>query len=161
MKVFFVSLIIFSMFSFMLGYAQDNSEKDNVETVATRFLNSASNLVSISSDLIANESLDKTKEMYLSMAYSYDSTGATNAMMLLPANKMKSMSSAEVWDYHNKVSATMEKSGKSIEWNLVNNEIKNNVAFVTYKAKDREQKVMQLKKEDNKWKVVLSFGSIF
>ena len=112
-------------------------------------------------NLVATESLDKAKELYLKMALDYDPTGESNAMMLLPANKIKSMTSAEVWDNINKVGSTMEKLDMHIEWNIVKTEIKNNNAFVAYDVKGREQKVMQLKKENAKWKVVLSFGSIF
>ena len=49
----------------------------------------------------------------------------------------------------------------NIEWNIVKTEIKNDYAFVSYDVKGREQKIMQLKKENNSWKVILSFGSIF
>ena len=152
---------VFSLFLFTFVFAQDNSEKDIVEAVATNFLNSAANQMVPSSDLISTESLDKSKEMFLKMAFDYDSTGTSNAMMLLPGNKLKAMSSAEVWDHTSKTAQSMEKLDMNIEWNIVNTEIKNNDAFVTYDVKGREQKVMQLKKENGKWKVVLSFGSIF
>ena len=132
-----------------------------VEAVATQYLDSAANESSVPSNLISSESLDKAKADYLSSALNYDSTGNSNAMMLLTANKIKSMTSAEVWDYMNKVHETMGKLDMNIQWNLVNIEIKNNVAFVTYKVKNKAHKVMELKKENNKWKVVLSFGSIF
>ncbi len=161
MKNLFVSLFIISILSLTLSYAQDDSEKVNVEKVATQFLNSVAYHFSVSSDLISTESLDKAKELNLSMALDYDSTGTSNAMMLLPGNKIKAMTSAEVWDHMNKIAETMKKIDVNIEWNLVKTEIKNDVAFVSYDVKDREQKVMQLKKENNKWKVVLSFDSIF
>jgi len=161
MKNLFVSLFIISILSLTLSYAQDDSEKVNVEQVATQFLNSVANQLSVSSDLISTESLDKAKELNLSMALDYDSTGTSNAMMLLPGNKIKAMTSTEVWDHMNKIAATMEKINMNIEWNLEKTEIKNDVAFVSYDVKGREQKVMQLKKENNKWKVVLSFDSIF
>ena len=156
----FISAVL-SIFLFTFVFAQDKSEIENVESVATDFLNSAENQLGIPSDLIATESLDKSKELSLKMAFDYDPTGESNAMMLLPANKIKSMTSAEVWDYRNKVGSTMEKLDMKIEWNIVKTEIKNNDAFVFYDVKGREQKVMQLKKENDKWKVVLSFGSIF
>ncbi len=161
MKNFFFSLVAVSVLSLTLSYSQDKSEKESVEIVATHFLNSMAGQLSVSSDYIASESLDKFKEQNLSMALNYDSTGTSNAMMLLPANEIKKMTSAEVWDHMNRIVKSMNKSDMNIEWNLVKTEIKNDVAFVTYDVKDREQKVMQLKKEDNKWKVVLSFGSIF
>ncbi|MFZ1280060.1 MAG: hypothetical protein WAR59_04440 [Ignavibacteriaceae bacterium] len=156
----FISVVL-SVFLFTFVFAQDKIEKENVEAVATHFLNSAANQLSIPSDLIATESLDKTKELDLKMALDYDSTGTSNSMMSLPANKIKSMSSAEVWDYRNNIAQSMEKSDLNIEWNIVKTEIKNDEAFVTYDVKGREQKVMQLKNENGKWKVVLSFGSIF
>jgi len=161
MKTHFFYIIIISILSVMLIFAQDKSEKENVKKVATQFLKEAENQTVPSSDLIATESLDKAKEMSLSMALSYDSTGITNAMMLLPANKIKTMTSAEVWDHMNKVANTMQKLDMNIEWEIVKTEIKNDNAFVTYAVKGRGEKVMQLKKEDNKWKVVLSFDSIF
>jgi len=161
MKNFFFSLVAVSILLLTLSYAQDNSGKESVEKVATQFLNSVANQLSVSSDLISTESLDKAKEFNLSMALDYDSTGTSNAMMLLPGNKIKAMTSAEVWNHMNKIAETMEKIDKNIEWNLAKTEIKNDVAFVSYDVKGRERKVMQLKKENNKWKVVLSFDSIF
>jgi hypothetical protein len=161
MKSFHFSVIAISIFLFTASFAQDKNEKESIEKVATNFLNSMANQLKVSSDLLSTESLDKVKEMYLSMALNYDSTGTTNAMMLLPANKIKSMSSAEVWDHMNKISDTMEKLEMNIEWSIINTEIKNDVAFVTYDVKNREQKVMQLKKENNSWKVVLGLSSIF
>ncbi|HCY77457.1 MAG TPA: hypothetical protein DHV28_16195 [Ignavibacteriales bacterium] len=153
--------VVLSIFLFTFVFAQDNNEKENVEAAATHFLNAATNQTVPSSDMIATESLDKSKEMYLKMAFDYDSTGTSNAMMLLPGNKIESMSSAEVWDHIHKLGSTMEKLDMNIEWNIEKTEIKENDAFVTYDVKGREQKVMQLKKENGKWKVVLSFGSIF
>jgi hypothetical protein len=150
-----------SILSVMLIYAQDKSEKENVEKVATQYLNAVENQTVPSSDLIATESLDKAKDMSLSMALSYDSTGMSNAMMLLPANKIKTMTSAEVWDNMNKIAKTMEKRDMNVEWKIVKTEIKNDNAFVTYNVKGRGDKVMQLKKKDSEWKVVLSFDSIF
>lgn len=156
----FLSAVL-SIFLFTFVFAQDKNEKENVESVATHFLNSVANQLGIPSDLIATESLDKSKELYLKMAFDYDPTGESNAMMLLPANEIKSMTSADVWDHINKVGSTMKKLDMNVEWNIVKTEIKNNNAFVSYDVKGREQKVMQLKKENDKWKVVLSFGSIF
>ena len=57
--------------------------------MAIHYLKSAANQLSIPSNIIATESLDKAKEMSLSMALSYDSTGMSNAMRLLPASKIK------------------------------------------------------------------------
>ncbi len=153
--------VILSILMFTFVNAQNNSEKENVDSVAKEFLNSAANQTVPSSNLIATESLDKSKDVSLSMALSYDSTGKSNAMMMLPANKIKTMTSAEVWDYMSKIARNMEKLNMNIEWKIVKTEIKNNNAFVTYDVKGREQKVMQLKRENSKWKVVLSFGSIF
>jgi hypothetical protein len=161
MIYFLLFSIFLSIIFFSLGFAQEKSEKEMIEAVASRFLNSAQSGSGISSELISPESLDKSKEMSLSMALDYDSTGMSNAMMLLPANDIRSMSSAEVWDHMNKIAKTMKRKDINMEWNLINTEIKNDVAFVTYAAKDREPRVMQLKKYDNKWKVVLSFDSIF
>ena len=159
MKYFLLLSIVLTIFCFNFGFAQEKSEKEMIEAVASQFLNSAASWSGISSDLISPESLDKSKEMSLSMALDYDSTGMSNGMMLLPANDIKSMSSAEVWDHVNMISKTMKRKDIKMEWNLVNTEIKHDVAFVTYAVKDRVQKVMQLKKD--KWKVILSFDSIF
>ena len=156
----FISVVL-SVLLFTFAFAQDKSEKEKVIAVATHFLTSAANQSGISSDFIATESLDKDKELSLKMALDYDSTGKSNSMMLLPANKIKSMSSAEVWDHITKAGSTMGKLDMHIQWNIVKTEIKNNDAFVTYDVKGREQKVMQLKKGNGKWKVVLSFVSIF
>ena len=161
MRNFFVSLFIILFLFITSSFAQNKSEQENIESVATYFLNSSANQLSIPSNLIATESLDKSKELYLKMAFNYDPTGESNAMMLLPANKIKSMTSAEVWDHMNKVGSTMEKLDMNIEWNIAKTEIKNDYAFVSYDVKGREQKIMQLKKENNNWKVILSFGSIF
>jgi len=161
MKNFFVALFIILFLFITSIFAQNKIEQENIELVATHFLNSSANQLSISSNLIATESLDKSKELYLKMAFDYDPTGESNAMMLLPANKIKSMTSAEVWDHMNKVGSTMEKLDMNIEWNIVKTEIKNDYAFVSYDVKGREQKIIQLKKENNSWKVILSFGSIF
>jgi hypothetical protein len=156
----FISAVL-SIFLFTFVFAQDKSEKEIVESVAIHYLNSSANQLSVSSNFIATESLDKSKELYLKMAFDYDPTGESNGMMLLPANKIKSMTSAEVWDHMNKVGSTMEKLDMNIEWNIDKTEIKNDYAFVSYDVKGREQKIMQLKKENNNWKVILSFGSIF
>lgn len=161
MKTYFFFLMAISILSVMLIYAQDKSDKEKVEKVATQYLNAVENQTVPSSDLIATESLDKAKDMSLSMALSYDSTGMSNAMMLLPANKIKTMTSAEVWDNMNKIAKTMEKRDMNVEWEIVKTEIINDNAFVTYNVKGRGDKVMQLKKKDNEWKVVLSFDSIF
>ena len=161
MKNFFVAFFIILFLFITSSFAQNKSEQENIESVATHFLNSSANQLSISSNLIATESLDKSKELYLKMAFDYDPTGESNAMMLLPANKIKSMTSAEVWDHMNKVGSTMEKLDMNIEWNIAKTEIKNDYAFVSYDVKGREQKIIQLKKENNSWKVILSFGSIF
>ena len=156
----FISIIL-SIFSFTFVLAQDKNEIEKIESVASHFLKSAAGQSEISSDLIATESLDKSKELLLKMAYDYDPSGESNAMMLLPANKIKTMTSAEIWDYMNNIKNSMEKPDMNIQWNIVKTEIKNDNAFVTYDVKGREEKVMQLKKEDGNWKVVLSFGSIF
>ncbi|MEJ2617758.1 MAG: DUF4878 domain-containing protein [Ignavibacteriaceae bacterium] len=74
---------------------------------------------------------------------------------------IKSMSSVQVWDYMRNLSKTMKKQTFNVEWKIVKTEIKNNNAFVTYKVKDGETKILQLKKNNNKWKVVLSLTSIF
>ena len=161
MKNFFVALFIILFLFITSIFAQNKIEQENIELVATHFLNSSANQLSIPSNLIATESLDKSKELYLKMAFNYDPTGESNAMMLLPANKIKSMTSAEVWDHMNKVGSTMEKLDMNIEWNIVKTEIKNDYAYVSYDVKGREQKIIQLKKENNSWKVILSFGSIF
>jgi len=161
MKYFLLFSIFLSIIFLSLGFAQEKSEKEMIESVASQFLNSAASGSGISSELISPESLDKSKEMSLSMALDYDSTGVSNAMMLLPANSIKSMTSAEVWDHMFKITKTMKRKNIDMEWRLLNTEIKNDIAFVTYAAKDREPKVMQLKKDNNKWKVVLSFDSIF
>ena len=161
MKYFWFSFIIVSIFSLSVCYAQNGSEKEKVDAVASQFLDSAAKQVVAASDIIAAESLDSAKAGYLSLALKFDSTGKSNAKMILPAKKIKSMTSAEVWDYMKKLSAKMKKLDMEIKWNIVNTEIKNNTAFVTYDVKNRPQKVMELKKENNKWKVVLSFASIF
>lgn len=144
-----------------MSYAQEKSEKENIEAIVTQYLNSASGRLSVPSDLISTESLDKSKEMLIETALKYDSTGSSNSMMFPSANKMKSMTSAEVWEQMNKISESMGKLDMKVTWNIANTEIKNDRASVTYNVKDRDPKVMQLKKEDNKWKLVLSFGSIF
>ena len=118
MKNFFVALFIILFLFITSIFAQNKIEQENIELVATHFLNSSANQLSISSNLIATESLDKSKELYLKMAFDYDPTGESNAMMLLPANKIKSMTSAEVWDHMNKVGSTMEKLDMNIEWNI-------------------------------------------
>lgn len=161
MKNPILATVIFSLLLITAGFAQAQSEKENVEAVAAKYLTAAAAQSTVSSGLIAAESLDKSKEMYIKMALSFDSTGKSNAMMLLPANKAKAMTSAEVWDYSNKSASMMKKLDMKIEWNITNTEIKDDSAFVTYNAKEREPKVMQLKKENSQWKVVLSYGSIF
>ncbi|GEM_PF-4422287 len=161
MKKLIFSAVVISLLLFNMSYAQEKSEKENIEAIVMQYLNSASGRLSVPSDLISTESLDKSKEMLIEMALKYDSTGSSNSMMFLPANKMKSMTSAEVWEQMNKISESMEKLDMKVTWNIANTEIKNDRASVTYNVKDRDPKVMQLKKEDNKWKIVLSFGSIF
>ena len=162
MKNFFVALFYNSISLLSLQVLlKIKVNKKILNQLQAHFLNSSANQLSISSNLIATESLDKSKELYLKMAFDYDPTGESNAMMLLPANKIKSMTSAEVWDHMNKVGSTMEKLDMNIEWNIVKTEIKNDYAFVSYDVKGREQKIIQLKKENNSWKVILSFGSIF
>jgi hypothetical protein len=161
LKKLIFSAVVISLLLFNMSYAQEKSEKENIEAIVMQYLNSASGRLSVPSDLISTESLDKSKEMLIEMALKYDSTGSSNSMMFLPANKMKSMTSAEVWEQMNKISESMEKLDMKVTWNIANTEIKNDRASVTYNVKDRDPKVMQLKKEDNKWKIVLSFGSIF
>ena len=109
MNNFLFTLIVTSFLSFRVRFAQDKNEIEYIDKVANSFLSSIAKQLTVSSDLIASESLDKAKEMNLSMALNYDSTGTSNAIMLLPANKIKSMSSAEVWDYMKKISERMKK----------------------------------------------------
>jgi len=161
MKNFLIFFITISIFSLTVIYSQNKDEKEKAETAAAQYLNSAVNGSNIPSDIISSESLDKAKADFLSMALNYDSTGKTNSMMLLPANKIKTMTPAEVWDYMENLSSTMEKPKMDIKWNIVKTEIKNDLAFVTYDVKGRKQKILYLKKENNKWKVILSFASIF
>ena len=164
MKQFFIIIFVLSFFLFNASYSQNkkgNSTEKKAEEVAELFLNSAAVGSMVSSDLIADESLDKFKDGMLSMALDYDSTGKSNAMMLLSADSIRAMSSARVWEYMRNLSRTMEKQNLNGKWKLVKTEIKNNNAFITYKVKDGEQKVLQLKKKNNKWKVVLSLTSIF
>ena len=164
MKQLFIAVFVLSLFLFNAGYSQnkkENSTEKKAEEVAELFLNSAAGGSMVSSDLIATESLDKFKDGMLSMALDYDSTGKSNAMMLLSADSIRAMSSARVWEYMRNLSRTMKKQNLNAEWKLVKTEIKNNNAFITYKVKDGEQKVLQLKKKNNKWKVVLSLTSIF
>ena len=164
MKQLFIAVFVLSLFLFNAGYSQnkkENSTEKKAEEVAELFLNSAAGGSMVSSDLIATESLDKFKDGMLSMALDYDSTGKSNAMMLLSADSIKSMSSVQVWDYMRNLSKTMKKQTFNVEWKIVKTEIKNNNAFVTYKVKDGETKILQLKKNNNKWKVVLSLTSIF
>ena len=97
MKHFLFSFIIISIFSLIVIHPQNEGEKENVEAVATQYLDSAANESSVPSNIIASESLDKVKADYLSRALKYDSTGKSNAMMLLPANKLKSMSSTDLY----------------------------------------------------------------
>ncbi len=156
----FISVLL-SIILFTFVYAQNKSEKGNVDKAATQFLNAAANQTVPPSGLIAEESLDKSKAMDLKMALDYDSTGEGSMMMMLPANKIKSMTPAEVWDYSRKIQQSTGKLDMHIQWKIVKTEIRNDNAFVTYNVKGRKQKVMQLKKEDDKWKVVLSFASIF
>ena len=161
MKNFLFFFIIISIFSLTIIYSQNKDEKEKVEAAAAQYLNSAANESNIPSNIISSESLDKAKADILSMALKYDSTGKTNSMMLLPANKIKSMTPAEIWDYMENISSTMEKSKMDIKWNIVNTEIKNDLAIVTYDVKGRKQKILYLRKENNNWKVILSFASIF
>ena len=166
MKQFVLSFFVIFVLFFNLSYPQtkNKTEKENVESVAKQFLNSASKGSMVSSNLIAPESLDKFKEGMLSMALSYDSTGKSNAMMLLPADSIKSMSSAQVWEFMRNLSSTMKTQSMNVKWKLEKTEIKNNNnAFVTYdNLSDGNKKVMQLKKINNKWKVVLNnSASIF
>ncbi|MGB5287356.1 MAG: hypothetical protein WBN42_02630, partial [Ignavibacteriaceae bacterium] len=74
----FISAVL-SIFLFTFVFAQDKSEIENVESVATQFLNSAENQLGVPSELIATESLDKSKELSLKMAFDYDPTGENNA----------------------------------------------------------------------------------
>jgi hypothetical protein len=164
MKLFLITTFVLSLFLSNLTYTQNkigNNTKEKVEAAAKLFLNSAAGGGMVSSDLIASESLDKFKDDMLSMALAYDSLGKSNAMMLLSADSIKSMSSVQVWDYMRNLSKTMKKQTFNVEWKIVKTEIKNNNAFVTYKVKDGETKILQLKKNNNKWKVVLSLTSIF
>lgn len=164
MKQFLVTIFFVSLLLSNLSYPQNKNEsntKEEVEAAAKLFLKSAASGFMVSSDLIAPESLNKFKDGMLSMALAYDSTGKSNAMMLLSADSIKSMNSAQVWDYMRKLSGTMNKQNLNVEWELIKTEIKNNNAFVTYKVKDGEKKVLQLKKSNNKWKAVLSLTSIF
>ena len=166
MKQFFLSVFVISVLLFTLSYPQtkNKTEKEKVESVAKQFLNSAAKGSMVSSDLIAPESLDKFKEGMLSMALAYDSTGKSNAMMLLPADSIKSMSSAQVWEFMRNLSSKMKEQSMNVKWKLEKTEIKNNNnAFVTYNnLTDGNVKVMQLKKNNNKWKVVLNnSASIF
>ncbi len=161
MKNFLFFFIIISIFSSISIYSQNKDEKEKAEAVAAQYLNSAANEAKVPSNIISTESLDKVKADYLSMALKYDSTGESNSMMLLPANKIKTMTPAEVWDYMENLSSTMGKSKMDIKWNIVNTEIKNDLAIVTYDVKGRKQKILYLRKENNKWKVILSFASIF
>jgi hypothetical protein len=165
MKQSFIIIFVASLLLSNLSYSQNKNEsntKKDIEAAARLFLNSAAGGSMVSSDLIAPESLDKFKDSMLSMALAYDSTGKSNAMMLLPADSIKSMSSAQVWEFMRNLSKTMKKQDLNVKWKLVNTEIKNNNAFVTYNnLTDGNKRVLQLKKIDNKWKVVLSLTSIF
>jgi hypothetical protein len=166
MKQFLVTIFVASLFLSNLSYSQNNNEsntKKDVETAAKLFLNSVASGSMVLSDLIAPESLDKFRDGMLSMALAYDSTGKSNAMMLLPADSIKSMSSAQVWEFMRNLTKNIKKQNLNVEWKLVKSEIKNNNAFVTYNnLTDGNKKVMQLKKINTEWKVVLNnSASIF
>ena len=82
-------------------------------------------------------------------------------MMMLPADSLKAMTSGEVWDYMNQMKDYIDTLKLNVEWYIVNTEIKNDTAFVTYDVKNKEPKVMKLIKDKSKWKVILSSKSIF
>jgi uncharacterized protein (DUF1919 family) len=147
------------------NYSQDvnikNNEKAGIDSVAVLFLTDVSDNSPIQSGLIYPESLEKFKEHMISISLEYDSSGHTNAMMLLPADSLRSMTPAQVWDNMNRMKHYLNVQKLNTTWHIVKTEIENNIAFVTYDIKDGEQKVMKLKKDENKWKVILSGKSIF
>ena len=48
-----------------------------------------------------------------------------------------------------------------LKFQMNESEIKNDTAYVSYRDVGRDPKVLKLVKDSNKWKVVLSFKSIF
>jgi hypothetical protein len=165
MKNYIYTIVILSLFLSVKNYSQDitakNAEKRNIDSIASLYLSNVTDNSKIPSDLIYPASLKQVKEHMISVALEYDSSGRTNAMMLLPADSLKSMSPAHVWDYLNKMKDYMDKQKLNAEWHIIKTEVKNDTAFVTYNVKEGESKVMKLKKDENKWKVILSGKSIF
>ena len=149
------------MKNFSQDISSNNAVKENIDSTANLYLHSVSDNSKIPSDLIYPSSLQKVKEHMISMALEYDSSGNTNAMMLLPADSLRSMTPAQAWDYMSNIKDYMDTLKLNAEWHIKRIEIKNDTAFVTYDVKGGEQKVMKLKKDENKWKVILSGKSIF
>ena len=161
MKKYFFLLNLIFIVSFVEYHAQEKSEKEIIEELATNYLNVSANQDRLSAEFIAAESLDKAKDFSLPILMEFISTSTSNERQLLTEKEIKSMTSAEVWDYMDKNFETVKNLDLNVEWKIVNTEINDSDALVTYDVKDREQKVMKLKKENDKWKVVLSLDSIF
>jgi len=161
MKKYFFLLNLIFVVSFVEYYGQEKSEKEKIEELATKYLDSSANQERLSSEFIATESLDNAKDFSLPILKEFISTSTSNERQLLTEKEIKSMTSAELWDYMDKNFETVKKFDLNVEWKIVNTEINGSDAFVTYDVKDREQKVMKLKKENDNWKIVLSFESIF
>jgi hypothetical protein len=134
-----------------------NAEKDTIEAVAKNYLNCADKHLAISLDIICTESLVKAKDLSISMRL----RDTLTKMMQLPLDSIKAMTPGQLWDYEEFLYGTMRTDEMKIEWSIAGTEIKDGTAFVTYNVKDRPQKVMKLKKENDRWKIILSFDSIF
>jgi hypothetical protein len=161
-KKLVLNTIVLIVFLSVQIYSQDlskitNVEKDTIEAVAKNYLNCADKHLTISSDIISTESLIKAKD--LSVAVRLRDT--LTQIMQLPLDSIKAMTPGQLWDYEEFMYSTMSAGDMKIEWSIAGTEIKDGIAYVTYNVKGRPQKIMKLKKENNRWKIILSFDSIF
>ncbi len=133
----------------------DDLQVKQADSAALKFLNLVAENKYIPSDLICPASLKITKEHILSSL-----KGHSGSMMLLSVDSLNSMTPAQAWDYIN-VSRGTGKMKLNVKLRFGKTEIKYDTAYVPYRDEGRDPKVMKLVKDQNRWKVVLSFKSIF